>query len=317
MQDDSTLGLERGFKIGGTHGYRIEGDTASLNADLAIVREGTPGAGWALQLWACEQPYEGGLLRGTKVAEVALPAPQGSPTLPLEAETFANIPASRQEYCMVLVLASGEQGTFERVHDFANYPKRERFVLPYLEGAVGYAFEEDGVVLEVERAHNPRPAGSLSGSMTLELWALPEPYAGGALDGVMVARADLGQIAGQRTLEPLRFHVPFEPPPAGTWHLALVLREWTAAGFATRDCCNFSVPFAASNGRPDAAVAQPEASAKADAHAHATPPPPSHDEIARAAYYRWVARGGMHGGADDDWHEAERELLRARAAPAT
>jgi Protein of unknown function (DUF2934) len=313
MQDDSHFGLEQGFKIGGTHGYRIDGDTASLNADLAIVHEGIPGEGWALQLWACEHPYEGGLLRGTKVAEVALPSPRGSPTLPLEAETYANIPASRQEYCMVLVLASGEQGTFERVHDFANYPKRERFVVPYFEGAVGYTLDEDGgVVLELERVHNPRPGGSLSGSMTLELWALPEPYSGGALDGVMVARADLGQIGGQYTLEPVRLHASFSPPPPGTWQIALVLREWTAAGFATRDCCNFSVPFTGSSGHPDARVApldtQSEETAKTDAHA--TPSPPSHDEIARAAYYRWLARGGTHGGADDDWHVAERALLQ-------
>jgi hypothetical protein len=38
---------------------------------------------------------------------------------------------------------------------------------------------------------------------------------------------------------------------------------------------------------------------------------PSHDEIAEAAYERYLSRGGAHGQDVDDWMEAEREL-RAR-----
>ncbi|MBI2187279.1 MAG: DUF2934 domain-containing protein [Acidobacteria bacterium] len=52
--------------------------------------------------------------------------------------------------------------------------------------------------------------------------------------------------------------------------------------------------------------------------AGATPPPgsaddkagrnPTHDEIADAAYRRYLSRGGEHGRDFDDWLEAEREL---------
>jgi len=35
---------------------------------------------------------------------------------------------------------------------------------------------------------------------------------------------------------------------------------------------------------------------------------PSHDEIAVAAYGRYLSRGGGHGRDFDDWLEAEREL---------
>jgi len=38
---------------------------------------------------------------------------------------------------------------------------------------------------------------------------------------------------------------------------------------------------------------------------------PSYDEIAQAAYHRYLNRGGQHGADFDDWVEAEREL-RAR-----
>jgi hypothetical protein len=40
---------------------------------------------------------------------------------------------------------------------------------------------------------------------------------------------------------------------------------------------------------------------------------PSHDEIAQAAYFRHLNRGGSGGGGEfDDWVEAERELRDRR-----
>jgi hypothetical protein len=37
---------------------------------------------------------------------------------------------------------------------------------------------------------------------------------------------------------------------------------------------------------------------------------PSYDEIAEAAYHRYLQRGGQHGQDFDDWVEAERSLRR-------
>lgn len=35
---------------------------------------------------------------------------------------------------------------------------------------------------------------------------------------------------------------------------------------------------------------------------------PTYDQIAEAAYHRYLQRGGQHGGDFDDWVEAERTL---------
>lgn len=40
---------------------------------------------------------------------------------------------------------------------------------------------------------------------------------------------------------------------------------------------------------------------------------PTHDEIAEAAYQRYLSRQGGHGSAFDDWLEAERELRSRRS----
>jgi len=47
----------------------------------------------------------------------------------------------------------------------------------------------------------------------------------------------------------------------------------------------------------------------------ATPSPkahPHHEQIARRAYEIFLARGGTHGNAEQDWHQAERELRLGR-----
>ena len=39
---------------------------------------------------------------------------------------------------------------------------------------------------------------------------------------------------------------------------------------------------------------------------------PTFEEIAEAAYHRYLKRGGGHGADFDDWFEAERELRSRR-----
>jgi hypothetical protein len=41
---------------------------------------------------------------------------------------------------------------------------------------------------------------------------------------------------------------------------------------------------------------------------------PTYDEIAEAAYQRYLLRGGVDGRDFDDWLEAERELKARRRA---
>ncbi|MDB4989329.1 MAG: hypothetical protein JWN04_4507 [Myxococcaceae bacterium] len=274
--------------LGGNHGYRFEGDTAILNAELAIAPHvGTQGAQhWALQLWACETPYQGGPLRGLKVAEAELALPV-LPTLTLAGEhehtrletaAFAHLPPAQGEYAMVLVLASGDRGRYDQVHDFSNYAARQQFTGPRLEGNVGYRFDGDSVVLSADGVRNSRSDDNLSGSLSLELWALSTPYEGGPLQGTLLAQSPLGRLAGQAELRYVEQRVALNQAPCGDWQLALVLTEWTdAAGYVTRDFCNFAAQHhvAAPLGNDADAVvtaaAAPFAPSEAAAPAPATP----------------------------------------------
>jgi hypothetical protein len=62
-------------------------------------------------------------------------------------------------------------------------------------------------------------------------------------------------------------------------------------------------------GAPDTAEDRPATAAAAPGAGHA----PSYEEIAEAAYLRFLRRGASNGRDFDDWIEAERELRRRQS----
>lgn len=254
------------LRLGPDHGYAFDGDQVRLNAELL---SDAPAAGnWALQLWACDAPFDGQPVRGTKVAEVAVGADEAR----VSASVPAFPPAGHARHAMVLVLADGSDGS---IRDFANFPQPECFAQPRIQGTAGFTLGDSQVHITVDGIDNPRAADNLSGSLVAELWALPAPFGErGNTDGVQLAGVFLGSLAGQHGWQHLAFELPLAARPAGTWHVALLLREWTAAGYVTRDFTDFPLPVSwAAEAAPVAEVepAAPAMPAKKPAAKKAAP----------------------------------------------
>jgi hypothetical protein len=233
-------------RLSGPHGYRLDGDTVHLNAMFALLDPAAHERSWALQLWACPTaPVSAQDLAGHIVAEVPLP-PMGEladETEHFEVSALALPPVGTDDYAMVLVLASGRSGQFNDVHDFAVYPNRQLFIQPRMNGNAGYSINGSRVEISVDRVENPRAEDNGSGTLSLELWALSAPFTGGRFQGHHMAGVEIGSINGQDEWTLDSIDLTFTPPPAGTWQIVLMLREWTAGGFMTRDFVSFAVPF--------------------------------------------------------------------------
>jgi DNA uptake protein ComE-like DNA-binding protein len=80
----------------------------------------------------------------------------------------------------------------------------------------------------------------LSGTLALELWALPHRYEGGGFEGFALASVTLGSLAGGARWQGGSYDLALLVPPAGTYYLVLMLREWNGSGYVTRDFSNFS-----------------------------------------------------------------------------
>ncbi len=160
-----------------------------------------------------------------------------------EVRAFATLPAGSGEHRLVLALVADENGQFNEIHDLAVYARPESFWQPQLLGGSAYWIEGDRVEIAVEGIFNPRPFGNLSGTLALELWALPAPFQGGSFRGEPLAGVTFDALFGQLAFGNKSFILPFTEPSVGTWNVVLMLREWTSAGFVTRDFVNFALPY--------------------------------------------------------------------------
>lgn len=212
--------------IGADYSYEFCTDQVRLNAEICVS---TPsGQPVSLQLWACDAPFNGGLLQGIKVAEIDCGVVTGDTRI--DQTVPACLPAGTQAYAMELVLVEGDT-----ILSHAGFNNSQLFVLPRLQGAVTLALGEASASIQVEQISNPRDADNVSGTLVLELWALSQAYTGGAFAGVQLGSAIQGVLAGQDSWRDSSVQLPLASRPVAGSQLVLMLREWTAAGYVTRD----------------------------------------------------------------------------------
>ena len=102
--------------------------------------------------------------------------------------------------------------------------------------------------------------------MQLELWALDQPCRGGPFSGRCITSLALGALPGQAETGPLAMPVAATAADAQRpW--CLMLREWTAVGYVTRDCADVAAPhgLAAPAGAGPVDAVEAPAAARVDA----------------------------------------------------
>lgn len=245
-------------RLGQSHGYCFDGDLASLNAEILCDESRLCGQLWALQLWTDE---------GIRIAELPLGqlAINGSGYHSISGSATACPPASTGPHIISMLLVSQLPGEETVIHDVASYPQPTSFIQPRLQGTLCSWFDDGSIRFDIARIANPRPAQNISGTLSLELWALDQPYIGGAWSGTPIASLVLGTLAGEDAWLDCHYTVPAAPLPA-TGHLTLMLREWTAAGYLTRDYRSLA--------RPTVEVAEAPTPAKSDAKPSTKPAKP-------------------------------------------
>lgn len=247
-------------RLGSSHGYRFDGDSVFLNASFTADSGADRGRSWFLRLVAGTDA-----LAGHVITEVALP-PLSELTGAVEnfeVSAPAAIPAARGFHVITLALVARDAaGTVEK-HDAFTYELAQSFAQPRLAGPVGFWFESDTeLVLDLDHIENNRAADNLSGTLSVEVWALDQAYTGGTFTGTPVAGAILGSLAGGQSWTPGALHLPAAKPAAGS-HVTVMLREWNGAAYVTRDFVNFTpapvaaIPVAASTSEPKSAAAEP------------------------------------------------------------
>lgn len=126
-----------------------------------------------------------------------------------------------------------------------NLAPNQTFIEPSLTlaGNCGYEIHGDRVTITIAEISNQRDFDDISGTLAIQLWALPQPYSRTDFEGIALAGTSIGELNGQHYLADCRYELNFQEPTDGTWYISLMLREWTEAGYITRDYLNFAVPY--------------------------------------------------------------------------
>jgi len=285
----ATVAVQPLARLGEAHGYRLAADTVHVNAMFTVLDAAAHQRAWALQLWACPVAPDAAIhITGQLVAEMPLP-PIGEladDTHGFDTSAHAVLPTGHDEHVMVLALVAERAGRFDDVQDFCAYPRRERFLHPRLAGAIGFRVEGERVTIDAERIENPRDTANVSGTLAVELWALSEPYSGGRFQGTPLAGVAFDPLSGRFEYRQRSFELPFTTPPVGNWIVTLMLREWTALGYVTRDFVNFPLPLTiggsarGSEVAPERAKAKPPESVAPKADGTVSVNEASHEELA-------------------------------------
>lgn len=123
-----------------------------------------------------------------------------------------------------------------------------QFVLQYnslsLQQPVGYTINNDRVVINIAGVTNNRQFDNLSGTLSIELWALQQPFQWGhEFTGQCLAGTTIGELRGEHFIADCTYDLVFEQPKTGHWYLCIMLREWTGLAYETRDAVNFDIPY--------------------------------------------------------------------------
>lgn len=253
--------------LGYNHGYCLDGDFVHLNADLSLAEADlADGTHWALQLWASPSGFDGLSLNGVKVAELSLQPTPGN--FNVAACVTALPPAGCAAQVMAMALVGQRIDGTTQVRELSVYPTPQTFFQPFMLGDVSCLIADGKAEIAIESIASPRPPENLSGTLALEIWALDVPYAGGSWVGTPVASLVLGNLAGGSAWNDCHYNVPAVIANSGA-ALTVMLREWTPAGYLTRDYRNLPAEVLA---EPVAPVAKPvEAEKKAAKKASAKP----------------------------------------------
>ncbi len=240
--------------------YAFDGDEVLLDAALRVSNAGNAyGQGNRyLQLWA--QQDNGPAI---KLADSHLPVlyPDANGDTCISLRTLAFPPAGQAAYSLSMQLFV-QEGDALRLEDQVSFDRQQSFVLPKILGDIATTEAAETLEIQIQGLENPRSNLNVSGTLSLEIWQLNAPYAGGAFSGQRLSRLELGTLAGESSLSAVQLTLPADLPTQG--ETVLMLREWTAMGDLTRDYrpLNLHKPVSAAEEKEKALEAAVEAVVK-------------------------------------------------------
>jgi hypothetical protein len=191
-----------------------------------------------VKLWAVSTPYSGGSISGRVLGEYKLSGLNpGAYYSPVSKTLKTSLPTARKHYYLVLTLAEYRGGSYG-ITDYRNFDSQVLLGpvdLFSLTGPWSWAYSTEGGTLDISVAKITHTRSGNTGSLRLGVWATSSPYRGGGIEGYQLGYVNKAALKPGYSYSAVKNVAKYKKPPAGTYHLTLVLMEFSGTDYKIVD----------------------------------------------------------------------------------
>ncbi len=234
--------LHADAKFGGSTGYQVlNGGTQILMRADHIQNPSSENATGTLlvKVWAFDAPYSGsGAINGTLLGSYKLAGLGPGQHYDAFNQTVAmTAPPASRSYIICLTLSEYRKDAYYTV-DHRNMPQPASLgpvKMFKLDGPWTWQTSYEGGTIDISVAKISHHRATKTGSLHLEVWATPQPFQGGALNGFRIGTVSKKALEAGMVYNNVQNTEKFIPPPNGTYFVNLVLSEYDGSKYVIRD----------------------------------------------------------------------------------
>lgn len=234
--------LHADAKFGGSTGYQVlNGGTQILMRADHIENSSAENATGTLlvKVWAFDAPYSGsGAMNGTLLGSYKLAGLGPGQHYDAFNRTVAmTAPKVKRNYVICLTLSEYKKDAYYTV-DHRNMPQAAllgpvKWVSLQAPWTWQTSYEGGTIDLSVTKISHVR--ATKTGSLHLEVWATPQPFQGGVVNGFRIGTVTKQPLEAGMVYNNVQNTEKFIPPPNGTFYVSLLLSEYDGSQYVLRD----------------------------------------------------------------------------------
>lgn len=191
-----------------------------------------------VKLWALSAPYAGGTLSGKALGEYKLEGLNpGAYYSPVTKTIKASLPPAKKHYyiCLTVLEYTGSGYKITDYRNFDNTALLGPVDLFSLKGPWSWKSSTEGGTLDMTVAKISHTRTGNTGSLKLSVWATKSPYKGGTLSGYQLGVVTKAALKPGYSYTDVKNTSKYKAPPAGGYHITLILSEYDGNEYVIRD----------------------------------------------------------------------------------
>lgn len=190
-----------------------------------------------VKLWALSVPYAGGGISGKVLGEYKLGGLNpGAYYSPVSKTLRASLPSVRKHYylCLTVLEYTSSGYAITDYRNFSNSALLGPVDLFSLVGPWSWKASDEGGTLEIGVAKISHTRNGNTGSLKLSVWATSEPFRPG-ITGYQLGLVNKAGLKPGYSYSSIKNIAKYKAPPPGTYHITLVLSEFSGTDYRVVD----------------------------------------------------------------------------------